>query len=218
MSTALNLQATPANDMTDTPETADNSQNPTRLKLLECAEKLFWYQGIRATSIDEIVKTADQSKGAFFHYFSSKGEITALALNKYAEEEIFEKLEKHFLQYRNIKESLLNWGHEIYNGCVMRNYKGGCFLGNTALEIGDTDPKIHAEVSKLMLEWENRLVGYFREETRTGEILMEPRQFARLVIFTLQGMMMSSKTHRDKNRTAREFQALAELYERMIKG
>ena len=46
---------------------------------------------------------------------------------------------------------------------------------------------------------------------------MEPRQFARLLSSSLQGVMLTVKVHKDKNRAAREFQALAEMIEWMIK-
>lgn len=192
-------------------------ENPTRAKLIDSAEKLFWFKGHKSTSIDDIAAASGQSKGAFFHYFKSKKEITILAVHKYAQEEIFDGLEKHFSTYNSTKEALLSWAHELYTNNEMRGAKGGCLLGNLGIDMADQDEDMRIEISKLFLEWENRLVAYFKEPNRTGTILMEPRQFARSVIGAYQGMMMSIKIHKDKRRTAREFQMLAELFERLIK-
>ncbi|NLI44578.1 MAG: TetR/AcrR family transcriptional regulator [Chloroflexi bacterium] len=44
----------------------------SREKILETAERLFSQDGYDATSVHEICMTAGVSKGAFYHYFSTK--------------------------------------------------------------------------------------------------------------------------------------------------
>jgi AcrR family transcriptional regulator len=190
----------------------------TDIKLLDSAEKSFWHYGHGGSSLDKIANDAGQSKGAVFHYFRNKKDITSQVLSKYAQEQITDPLETAFAQSRNIKEGLLMWVMKIYQDYAANDYKGGCLLGNLALELSDGDEAARGEMAKIFLDWENQLTGYFKDEARAGEILMEPRQFARLLIATLQGITMTVKVHKDKNRAGREFQAFAELIERMIKG
>ncbi len=190
----------------------------TDLRILDSAEQLFWHYGHRASSLDKIANDAGQSKGAVFHYFRNKKDITSQVLRKYAQENIFGPLETHFFQTPNTKEALLGWGMEIYKNYAEADYKGGCLLGNMALELSDSDENARCEMAKIFLDWENKLTGYFKDPARSGEIMMEPRQFARLLIAALQGVTMTSKVHKDRNRGAREFQAFAELIERMIRG
>lgn len=47
----------------------------TRERILQSAIELFGDKGYHATSVQEICDQAGVSKGAFFHYFSSKNEI-----------------------------------------------------------------------------------------------------------------------------------------------
>jgi len=47
---------------------------------------LFYKKGYENTSIEDIVKKADLSKGAFFHHFKSKEDILAAIADKYSEE------------------------------------------------------------------------------------------------------------------------------------
>lgn len=190
----------------------------TNEKLLNSAEKLFWHYGHGGSSLDKIANDAGQSKGALFHYFRNKKDITTQVLEKYAQDQVFAKLSKHFDATPNIKEALLSWALEIYQDYLAQDFKGGCLLGNLALELSDNDEDARQAMAALFLEWENQLVGYFKDESRAGEVVMEPRQFARLVIATMQGIQMTIKVHKDKNRAGREFQAYAELIERMIKG
>jgi AcrR family transcriptional regulator len=190
----------------------------TDKKILKSAQQLFWHHGHRASSLDKIANDAGQSKGAVFHYFRNKNDITSQVLHKYAEGQLFVPLEKHFAATPNTKEALFGWAMDIYQAYAQEGYRGGCLLGNLALELADEDEAVRSEMAAIFLEWENKLTSYFKDEGRQGEILMEPRQFARLLIATLQGITMTIKVHKDKNRAAREFQAFGELIERMIRG
>ena len=190
----------------------------TDLKILDSAENLFWYHGHKASSLDKIANDAGQSKGALFHYFRNKKDITSQVIQKYAHEHLMGRMQNHFAMTANTKEALLSWGMEFYQSYAESGFKGGCLLGNMALELADTDEAVRQEMAGLFLEWENQLAGYFKDEARQGEVLMEPRQFARIIIATLQGFTLTVKVHKDKNRAAREFQAYAEMVERLIRG
>lgn len=63
-----------------------------RDKLLEAAIKLVRKRGFAATSVDELCREADVTKGAFFHHFSSKEALAvagAQAWTDHAEARIF---------------------------------------------------------------------------------------------------------------------------------
>ncbi len=193
-------------------------EKATDMRLLDSAERMFWNNGHRASSLDKIANVAGQSKGAVFHYFRNKKDITSQVLRKYAQEQIFGPLDKHFFQAEDKKKALIAWATSIYEGYTQENYAGGCLLGNMALELADSDEDIRLEMASIFLEWENKMTGYLRDPQTSGEAVMEARQFARLIIATLQGITMTIKVHKDKNRAGREFQAFAEMIERLIKS
>ena len=89
-------------------------------------------------------------------------------------------------------------------------------LGNMALELSDRDEEVRGVLSGIFLEWENALVNLLKDEGRSGRLQMEPRQFARLVLSYLQGVLMGIKVHKDPRRATRDFQALAQLFDHMI--
>ena len=192
------------------------SQNLTKPKIVESAEKLFWHQGHKATSLDEIAKDAGQSKGAFFHYFKCKGDITRLVLQKYAQEELFAPLEREFSKTESLKSALMGWATHMYKAYSKNQYQGGCLLGNMALELADQDDDLRAQMAAIFLEWENRLVGFIRESSTPHNLRMQDRQLARILMACLQGITMSIKVHKDKNRAAREFRAMGEMIEELI--
>lgn len=188
----------------------------TQTKILESAEQLFWSGGHKGSSLDNIAKSAGQSKGAVFHYFKNKKDITCQVLRKYTDEQIFDQLEMHFKVTPNNKDALQAWVKSIYEAYEAENFKGGCLLGNMALELSDDDEGVRVEIEAMFSEWENRLVGHFEDPARMGDIVMDKRQFARLVIATLQGVTMTAKVHKDGYRSKLEFDALDELIEGFI--
>ncbi|AOJ07495.1 TetR/AcrR family transcriptional regulator [Burkholderia mayonis] len=58
------------------PKTPRTKPAEVRLEeLMAAAEKLFFAQGVEATTINEIVELAEVAKGTFYHYFASKNEL-----------------------------------------------------------------------------------------------------------------------------------------------
>ncbi|WP_396900365.1 TetR/AcrR family transcriptional regulator [Mycolicibacterium sp.] len=53
-----------------------------RNELIDTAEQLFIEQGIRDTTVDDVLRTAGISKGAFYHYFSSKDDLIAASIER----------------------------------------------------------------------------------------------------------------------------------------
>jgi AcrR family transcriptional regulator len=62
-------------------------------RIISSAYEIFSIKGYEKTTIEEIIKHADCSKGGFYHHFKSKEEILELIVSNYMEEliKIFEK-------------------------------------------------------------------------------------------------------------------------------
>ena len=54
--------------------------NDTRDRLLEAALQLIWEESLGAASVDAICEKAEVRKGSFYHFFKSKEELVATAL------------------------------------------------------------------------------------------------------------------------------------------
>jgi TetR/AcrR family transcriptional repressor of nem operon len=60
----------------------------TRTRILDAAETLMERNGVAGTSVDQILDAAQTSKGAFFHHFDSKRELTAVLMERYVEADL----------------------------------------------------------------------------------------------------------------------------------
>ncbi len=192
------------------------SQN-TQRKIINAAERLILKRGYDGTSLNEVVAAAGVSKGALFHYFKNKQAVSRDVLQKYANEQIFAPLERNMKGAHSVRQGLLDWLQETYNAYAQWKFTGGCLLGNFALELSDRDEEMREQLKQIFLQWENQLVGFLRPLALEGKLVMEPRQFARLLIAAYEGITMTVKVHKDHNRAAREFQALGELVGQIVR-
>jgi len=55
-----------------------------RNQLLDCAYNLFFSKGFEATTVQDIMKMANVSKGGFYHHFTSKEELMLAVFNRIA--------------------------------------------------------------------------------------------------------------------------------------
>ncbi len=189
----------------------------TQHKIIEKAEKLLWFQGYKATSLNDVVSQAGVSKGAFFHYYPNKQAISKDVIDKYAREQFIAKLEKSIKSSNSVKNGLFNWVSEVFESYKGQDFKGGCLLGNLALEMSDQNDHARETIKGHFLDVENKLTSYIRPLQEEGKLFMEPRQLARLLVASVQGVTMMAKVHKDNNRASREFQAVAQLIEYAIK-
>lgn len=188
----------------------------TQAKIIDKAEKLLWVKGYEATSLNDVVGKAGVSKGAFFHYYPSKQSISRDVINKYVREQLTAPLDKQLSEADSMKSALFNWVSEFFERFKGQNFKGGCLLGNMALELSDQDDAVRETIKQHFLDLENTITSHLKYVEDEGRMAMEPRQFTRLLLSAMQGATMMSKVHKDNNRASREFQAIAQLIEYAI--
>ncbi|MDO4488868.1 MAG: helix-turn-helix domain-containing protein [Eubacteriales bacterium] len=88
-----------------------NDRN-TKGRIISAAWKLFYDQGFEETTIEDIVRESETSKGSFYHYFESKDAlIGSLA---YIFDEKYEELEERMDDSMNSLEKLKFLNHEMF--------------------------------------------------------------------------------------------------------
>lgn len=112
---------------------------------MNAAQAQILHNGFGGTTIDSIIERAGVSKGAFFHYFSSKDELGQTLVKRYAEADI-EHLEKtlakaeglsddplqQLLIFVKLFEQEMETLEEPYPGCLYASYlqQSGLFNEN----------------------------------------------------------------------------------------
>ncbi len=84
----------------------------TKGKIIAAAWKLFYEQGYEDTTVDEIIRAAQTSKGSFYHYFSGKDAL--LSTLAYLFDEKYEELLDQMDDSMGSFEKLIYLNNELF--------------------------------------------------------------------------------------------------------
>ena len=88
-----------------------NASN-TKNRIVTAAWDLFYEQGYRNTTIDDIVERSETSKGSFYHYF--KGKDALLTSLSYLFDEKYKELSRSMDPRMNSFDKLMYLNHELF--------------------------------------------------------------------------------------------------------
>jgi len=165
----------------------------TRERILEAASRLFHEQGFAATGVATILREAGVNSGSMYHYFSGKEALLEGVLEWYLERlypEVMQPMET--LEPDPVERifRLLGW----YRGFLLENdCRLGCPVGNLALEVSDTYPRLRALLDENFANWTGIIRGWLEA---AGDALprgCDRAELACLVLTVMQGGVMQAR-------------------------
>ena len=192
----------------------------TKTKILDAAKQLVMDRGFAGTSIDEIIKGTDVTKGAFFHHFSSKSDLAEALLNRYAEDDVnlflhySEKAKtlsddplKQALLFIGMFETFLEELEEPFPGCMFASY---------IYEGEQFDPTVHAFIETSLKAWEqiyeerfDAVLAMYKPKLR-----ITAKQLAESFVCLLEGAFLVARSRNDTGliiRQSRQFRKYLEF-------
>jgi len=173
--------------------------SPTKAKLLDAAQKLILANGFVGTSVDEICKAAQLTKGSFFHYFKSKEELGVELLKRYCASGK-EKFKKGCCEEE--KDPL----KRIYNflDCLIEMAKQnphGCLLGGMSQELADSHPDIRSICAKGFKDMAEGMTDEFEKAKKiyAPKAGWNARGLANHLVTLIQGSLLLGKVTHDKS-------------------
>lgn len=177
---------------------------------MNAAQAQILNNGFGGTTIDSIIDEAGVSKGAFFHYFSSKDELGHNIVKRYAEADI-EHLEKTLVKAEGLSddplqqllifvklfEQEMETLEEPYPGCLYASYlqQSGLF-----------DEQIMELIRESMLTWRLRVHNKLEEITRQ----YKPKQnvdlesLADMLLVVFEGAFVLSQSLKESKTVAKQ--------------
>jgi TetR/AcrR family transcriptional repressor of nem operon len=170
---------------------------PTRERILAEARKLIHRQGLRATSISDLLEAADVRRGTLYHYFSGKHEV-AMAMLQEAAEEFMSFLDQS-LEGPTPRERLYGFFDAAYEINSRGGFVGGCLFGNLALEASDTDPELQSAVTEVFDRWCGRLEPVIEAGQQCGQFRddLPADVLARHVVMVIEGGLMQARLRKE---------------------
>ena len=179
----------------------------SRVRIVEAASDLIFLQGVRGTSLDQVLAAAHVSKSQLYHYFADKDDLvravierqTALVLA--AQEPWLEHLDS-WAMIRAWFDGLVRL--QVEGGCI-----GGCAIGSLASELADQDEAARAALVASFDRWEGYLAGGLARMRARRELRSEadPATLAAAVIASVEGGLLLTQTRKDAHALRRALDA-----------
>ena len=183
-------------------------------KAVEAAMLLFWEKGYTDTSMADLLKATGLTKGSFYNAFGSKYDLFVKALLKYDLENRCIILQELMAMDSPIKsiETFLN---SLVDESAGDTNKKGCFIVNTAVDLGAHKEEIRQIITKGLGEVE----AFFRQMIELGQAKkdipksVDPQGTAKALMSTVVGIRVLGRGIYDRV----ALQALTEQSLRLIR-
>lgn len=164
------------------------------------AMEIFWHQGYRGTSLQDLVETMGINRASLYDTFGDKYALFIETLHNYTDtyaKPFFARLRKT----NPPRQAIIALFDEICDGIVKGEEKNGCYIINTALEISPHDTTVARIVNRTFAYVEKNFFRKMIEQGQArGEISQEliPATTARTLLSLLIGLRVLSRNDPDK--------------------
>ena len=144
--------------------------NTTKQKILEIGANIVRQKGYNSVGIQEILKEAGVPKGSFYFHFESKEKFGLELIDVYTsfmEKEMGKIMTDKSQSGLTRIKGFFNFTKSIFE---KENFKGGCPLGNLALEMGDVNENFRMKISEGFLRMESAFTECLQDSLNSNEI------------------------------------------------
>ena len=197
----------------------------TREKILQAAACLFALKGYHDTKLEEVLHTAQVTKGAFFHHFRDREDLGFAVVNWHMdgrrqrldaiEQEVplaeeASPLQRVFRRLDAIQEMVRR----------RERRKGGCIIGNLSTALSDCHDGFRKRLAECFDEMAQEFQPHLEEAARQLRATRrpDPGELARYIVTVIEGAIMQARTLGDPKLLARQFTFLKEHLTKTLDG
>ena len=168
----------------------------SRERIVQRAAELFAERGIAGTSLDEVLAAAGAGKGQFYHYFRSRDELAAAAVEQRCAQVV-----TGLTQALGGVSSLAELEQALAGFIAGFEQMGlpGCPIGTLATEVAGRNEAARLQAAAGFDAWERLLADALTRMRQRGELRADapPATLATGLLASIEGGMVLSQTRRD---------------------
>lgn len=180
---------------------------------IDRAMDLFWRQGYRGTSPQDLVDAVGMGKGSLYHAFGSKRELFGRALDRYRDQQAI-LVDEALARPGPVKDRIANALVLMVDMNAADPDRRGCLAVNTAAELAGFDEDATDRVRAMFERTTATFLDVIRTAQAAGELRddLDPEAVATHLLTTLVGLQLLSKARTDPSALKRSIAvALAPL-------
>jgi TetR/AcrR family transcriptional repressor of nem operon len=188
----------------------------TREKILQAAACLFALKGYHDTKLEEVLDTAQVTKGAFFHHFRDREDLGFAVLDWHMERrrQELEQIEQEMPPPRDDAPLARVYRRlDAIAELVRRreHRKGGCIIGNLSTALADTHEAFRQRLADCFDEMAREFLPDLEAAKQARpQSALDAWTLARYLVTVVEGAIMLARTYRDRTLPARHFGCLKE--------
>jgi AcrR family transcriptional regulator len=169
----------------------------TRSKIIGEAASLFHHKGYTATGLDELLKNAGVTKGAFYHHFKSKKDVALAVINEVVADKVRKRMIEPVVNSQKPMAAIRKVVSTLRTETPTPDLLTGCPINNLASELALQDKELQTALSKLMNEWEIGWTEALKRERKQRQF-KDPHEFCLYLIALIEGAQAMAKTQQSR--------------------
>ncbi len=171
----------------------------TKQSIIEKAAVIFNKNGYQRTSMAALSRALGLTKGAIYGNFPDKDTLAVEAF-RFSVQNITERFRSQLRPSREPVAKLRAYARLFLTSFDEMALTGGCPVLNTAADADDAHPRLHAEVRRVLVDWEKSIVAMVNEGKESGALRADAdgELFAASFIALIEGGILLAKTVGDK--------------------
>ncbi|WP_339626240.1 TetR/AcrR family transcriptional regulator [uncultured Maribacter sp.] len=130
--------------------------------------ELFYAKGYYNTSVDDILKKLELSKGAFYYHFDSKEDFFVQIIQNLLARKVYSSLIEPIEGHENPLNLITNCFDEAMETAVHNEMDFGCILSNFLTEFNGKNEVIMYHLNEIVTVWEVNLISALQKGKFNG--------------------------------------------------
>jgi len=167
-----------------------------RTRLINATFDEIYTHGYHATSLANILKSANTKKGSMYHYFSSKKELVLAMIT----EKLELRIETRWKKLSNTDLNIIDFLIDTLSNNPTIDLQRGCPLGNLLQESLGDDEDFADILTKILQRWKNIFIDILHKAAQNGEIKdsVDIEKSALFLIASIEGALLIAKKSKDR--------------------
>ncbi|MGX7681640.1 TetR/AcrR family transcriptional regulator [Jatrophihabitans sp. DSM 45814] len=169
----------------------------TKARIVRAAADLMYFNGVNATTLDDVRAASGTSKSQLYHHFADKDALVHAVVALRGEEILARESQR--LQRLNSFAGLTRWRNMLVQVNSLQRGAYGCALGSLASELSDQDEQARSTLAALFASWEGLIADGLRRMQANGSLRADadPDALATGLMAALQGGYLLAETNHD---------------------
>ena len=197
----------------------------TQEKILQAAAHLFALKGYHDTKLEEVLDTAQVTKGAFFHHFRDREDLGFAVLDWHMDQrrQLLDAIEQELplAEEAHPLRRLFRRLDAIQEMVRRRErHKGGCIIGNMSTALSDCHDGFRKRLAECFDEMAQEFQPHLEAAARPLRPTRRPdiNELARYIVTVIEGAIMQARTLGDATLLPRQIAFLKEHLTRNLDG